>query len=406
MTTSHAIPVPSNFPVTWPRPEDARLHWRKMGAGRIPPMMVELNRREFEAFARGYALSGRPEVPPRILAANGWLYKHTVPSDPAALAAWENNLPAELERALTRPLGHWRERLLPPVEQLLGRLSGADLAAVTVEELSRRFAAALELDDLVEMLIQPISLLKTVLTQHRAMHAELVGDEPAWEPLVQPAESLPREMQREIENLAQWARTAPGLLEALAEPNAWNGLNGLPADTRQEFEQRLQAFLAAHGRRHDGRDLMAPTWSEDPTPVLRRIREAADQPQALAAVDPDQLMVQVDQRLAAHSPGVQREYLALLERAREASLVREEYQELMQHRVRVHIREILLEFGRRLAAGGELTSPQEIWWLTPEELLAPAPGLRERVAARLAEWELFATVEPPAELGAKPPAIR
>ena len=73
----------------------------------------------------------------------------------------------------------------------------------------------------------------------------------------------------------------------------------------------------------------------------------------------------------------------------------------MQQHVRVHLRETLLEFGRRLTAGGELTSPDQIWWLTPAELLHSTPGLRGRVEARIAEWERFASVDAPAELGSK-----
>ena len=133
------------------QPIDAELYLRRMGGGRIPPMMVDLNLREFEAFACGYALSGRPETPPRIMAVNGYLYKHTVPADPQALAAWEGDLPAKLAEAVAQPLTYWREEQLPQVERLRDRLLHVDLTALTTDQLRQCLATALELDDLVEI---------------------------------------------------------------------------------------------------------------------------------------------------------------------------------------------------------------------------------------------------------------
>ena len=159
-------------------------------------------------------------------------------------------------------------------------------------------------------------LLKRVLVQYQQLHEALFGPEFAVAPLLQPQESLQRQMEREIGHLAQTALAAPEVLAWLTASGARVALNQWQTEAGRKFEQQLQAFLSAHGRRHDGRDLMAPTWREDPTPVLKRIQEAAQQGQSLGSASSDQLLEQVHQRLASHPREARRAYMDLLGRAR------------------------------------------------------------------------------------------
>src|SRR5205085_165264 len=68
------------------------------------------------------------------------------------------------------------------------------------------------------------------------------------------------------------------------------------------------------------------------------------------------------------------------------------------------LRRVFLEFGRRFAAAGVVDTPDDVFYLTPDEVRETATALprldrRRLVAGRRAEMEYFRTITPPPALG-------
>lgn len=406
------IPVPPDFPVRWERAGDAALHWELLNRNQVPPMAAAITRLEFAAYARGFSQSGQPAPAIRLLQVNGYLYLHKTKTDPVGSRA-EAPPAGALARAAAQPLAFWREEMLPELQGALARLEALDLPAAAWPELQAGLKGALALDQRVEELLQPIMAMQAAYRAFKVWHEELFGPGLPHKPLLQGLDSVLTRMNRELDQLCRMALETPEVQAALRDPDSGRMqavLEKSPAG--QAFGRELTAFLLRHGRRLSSRDLTAPTWQEDPTPILQVLREAMDNPSSVPGAELHAMAARraeaeaaVQGRLELHSRSVRERYAEGLHLAREVAVVVEEHNYWMHRRCRTPIREVLLECGRRLAAGGQLAQAEHVWWLTPEELLPdgpPAPGWRDMVAARQAEWGRYAAVTPPMELGSRP----
>ena len=173
----------------------------------------------------------------------------------------------------------------------------------------------------------------------------------------------------------------------------------------------LRTFLERHGHRLSGRDLRCPTWREAPGIVIGLAARtggggARDGAEASA------------RRLAAtatiteavgHGPGGQtrrRAFLTILALAQRYYAVRENMR-YHADRFLARLRALALDAGGALVAHGVLESPEDVFFLTFDELAATAAGapLVAPLTARRAAFDRDAVAAPPLRLGHEPPSL-
>jgi len=209
------------------------------------------------------------------------------------------------------------------------------------------------------------------------------------------------ETNKALWDLAQIAKASPvvsDLLRRYGEGEVMGHLEETPEG--RAFLDALERFLSAYGHREIRMDILYPTWGEDPAPVFGFVR---------GYLDADD----------AQSPHAQQAYLA---RQREA-LTEEVRTRVGQDRLgrhlvwplfrwvlghtQIHTRErdtmhfeltrlfppfrrLLLELGRRWRERGLIAEPDDVFFLTLDELedVAESPqAMPEGVRARRAEFE-------------------
>src|SRR5215213_1854511 len=196
-----------------------------------------------------------------------------------------------------------------------------------------------------------------------------------------------------LEELATQVRAEPLVRAAFGEldpPTLLTQLNSDPAFTG--FRQALREFLDSYGNRETVSPLVisAPTWADDPTPVLGMIKILVEERPQPTAVRPS---AAAERRLLEHrllrSPRRRAAVLRAIEAARQAIAFREDTHFHATRAIPI-LRHMLLEAGRRLVEAGVLPEAQDVFHLHLEELealpepdhLSPADARRIRTTAR------------------------
>jgi phosphohistidine swiveling domain-containing protein len=198
---------------------------------------------------------------------------------------------------------------------------------------------------------------------------------------------------RALDELATQVRADPPVRAAFTEldpPTLMTRLDSEPG--LAGFRQALRQFLDEYGNRETVSPLVitAPTWGDDPTPVLGMIKvRVEEQPQA-SAPKPS---AEAERRLLDHrllrSPRRRAAMRRAIETARNGVAFREDTH-FHATRALPILRHLLLEAGHRLAEAGVLREAEDVFHLHLEELealpgpdqLAAAEADRIRTAAR------------------------
>jgi len=427
MTDPHAapftpIPTPEDFPVTWPEPAAANLHWTR-DRMHFPDAVTPALDLFFEAhnagFVHAFALYEMPLEAVVLRRINYYAYNAVVPRrlTHEEMAAMGERAQRHLGAAMMRSAEHWNATLLPEVEEHLRFWRAADLRAASLEQLTahaeetrRRWSRLWEIH--FELMVP--SLLAGSLFQET--YADLFGAERAFDAftLLQGFGNKTTEM-----NLALWrlARSANDEVRATVlgtDPGAVAGvLQGSEAGRR--FLQAFDAYLQAYGRRSDTWELSIPSWLEDPTPVWRMLREHLAEPDAdpeaeLArlADQRDAAIAEARSRLARYPRPVVDHFEAMLRAAQEATILSEDHGFYIDFEGAYHVRQVLLELGRRMAAAGALASADDVMLLTLDEVLEavrerPIRDRRGVAEERRRALVRFGAVEEPEMVGTLPP---
>ncbi|WP_138415386.1 PEP/pyruvate-binding domain-containing protein [Sinomonas gamaensis] len=180
-----------------------------------------------------------------------------------------------------------------------------------------------------------------------------------------------------LESLAETVRADPALREAARELDAAAFLEAVR--TRPEFARfhaDLNAFLAEYGHRESVSVVVAtaPSWRDDPAPVVAIVQSLAAAPQRLRSDNPGETALR---ELLAHPllrvPWAKERAEGLVELARRGLAFREDSHALAV-KLMPPLRAAFVELGRRLVAAGTLAQPEDVFHLRLEELRAlPAP---------------------------------
>jgi pyruvate,water dikinase len=200
----------------------------------------------------------------------------------------------------------------------------------------------------------------------------------------------------------QLAAVGDALREAGVDPATITSIDAV--DAVPQAKERLDEYLRHHGwRLTTGYDLEDRSLNELPDVLLASIRATA-RPR-------DERDEQADGSIAAlreQIPEADRTaFDEIVEDARLSYGLRDENGPLTYEWPAGLLRRALLEAGRRLAASGALTTRDEVFELSVEEIAAllrggAGPG-REEIDRRAAERRWWATLEPPARLGPEEP---
>jgi pyruvate,water dikinase len=358
---------------------------------------ISLNRQSVGRAAEEFALLAPA---PELAVIDGYAYGGSMAQREAPLpervAAFEERVRSGHEGVVLR---RWREEHRPAFLAELTRLGACDLAAMTDAALSAHLdsaQAAMNRCDTVHFTDGQAAAL--VIGRLGIFCTERLGlDAPAIIALLAGASSASNEPTARLEVLAREAVASPALRAALDAIDPW---------TDARVRAFLQPYLDTYGHRALDFALHRPTLAEQPRRAVRLLQEAiarvtegddqaADRARSLAeTVDALRARLPTDDDRATFD--------RLLADARDAYGVRDDDVSFSMW-ARGLMRYALLEAGRRLAARGLLTEPEQIWYLHRAELEAAlvgtgAAGLAERAAQRQREHLRQEAEGPPPEV--------
>jgi len=202
-------------------------------------------------------------------------------------------------------------------------------------------------------------------------------------------------------DLGQKAKASPAvsdLLRRYGEQEVRSHLEQISEG--RAFLQELERFLEVYGHREIRMDILFPTWGEDPTPVLSFVRAYLDadeaqsphRQQARLVQEREELTERVKERLGQDRVG---RYLVwpLFRWLLGHSQIHTRERDTMHFemtRIIPHARRMMLELGRRWRERGLMERPEDVFFLTWDELNAMAASPRpmhETVQANRDEFE-------------------
>jgi len=413
------IPVPADFPVTWEQPDDERLFWnldRMHFPDLLTPMDFALLRAAHEQLNWAFAHYGIPlSYSTRYVNYRWYLSVNPTVSDlslmPSLMQAGLERLSATISRLETI----WNVEWLPEVRDHLATWDAFDLAGATMEELLVHFDETLARHNRVWQ----IHFLQTfpvymAMSMFEDLYQDLFGVEQGLNAYVL-MQGLPNktvEMGRALWQLSRTVLASPVLRNAFDTSDPLRTL--AQAAEGQAFLIEFDAFLNEWGRRGEQLGVSYVSWREDPSQAIAHIRDYVNQPefdfdaqQAALAAEREEAIAIARARLAGYPRTVIEQYESMLYHAQVATVISEDHNYYIDFVAMDHVRQVVLELGRRFARAGVIAAPQDIFLLTPDELRETAARLHEidrkvLVARRTAEMDRERQVAPPQSLGTLP----
>ncbi len=415
------------FPVEWESPEDAQAFWIiDVVHCPVPIHRLDYDLRMLPLLTGANTVNERFGLPlgaePRLI--HGFIYQKIISRElapeavPGVLAAAD----AAVRRGYVDLQGRWEKEWLPEIHDHLGALDGFDSGAAPLPallahlgEVRRRVVRLWELHN--ELLLPVIVALSDFDQAYRDLFPEAKPLD-AYELLAGFANKTV-EANLHLWELGREAARSPSL-RALVVDGPPEALAAALAgsDEGRALWSRIKEYSFAYGERNDDLFLDRPTWVEDPTPILRGLREAVLQPDRDLAVELRQQASRREARLgevraalASHPRPVVEEFEALLRAAQTATVLSEDHHFWIDCKVTHHARRVAVEVGHRLAERGALDAAADVFHLSLAELetladpAAASAHLHASIAAQKAEAARFAGVTPPMILGVPRPFL-
>ncbi len=413
------LPVPPDFPVTWDSPEEQALLWRWDNIhSPLPasPMQVSVWEASISEGSRRAAETLRRTGRTLRRRIHGYSYSASVPTTPSPEHRAEEA--AAMEEAIRNTRRRWDAEFLPALERDLAYMRSLDLERSPDARLLEYLEEALKLLKehwyIHTLVVLPLS---AAVERLDSLFRHAMGDDAGQgaHQLLQGLDNKSLETDRALQALADEARRRPRVAGVLAR--------GRPClKTREElaafaegreFLGLLDSFLSVYGYRPTGFDLMYPTWVEDPSFVLLNVkgylasppRDLEGEAAALAA-ESSRLLARVLERLEGDRPR-REQFLEAYQHARALWPLKEDHSFYIDQGSVAAVRVLIAEMGRRLVRKGVLSVPDDVFFLTLDELIASMAGeagldLRGRVKARREERDRSMKVTPPQFLGTLP----
>lgn len=371
-------------------------------------------------FSHGIRAYDAPLEGMQVRTINGYQYQAMVPmtGTPEQMAAQGALAEAAVRGAIGRLDELWSEQILPEVREHLGFWDSFDLEGATRDAFAAHVAetwqrlrrvwelhfeivlpaylAVSEFDELYRGLFPEAGALDAYRLLEGLPNLTVEVGQAAW--------ALSRRAGREVREVlvSHPAADVPAALYATAAGRA--------------FLAEVEQYVDRYGRRADKWTIVAPSWTEDPTPVIERLQdfvrrpdsEAPDVTTQAAAGARERAIAEARERLRDYPAQIAGQFEAMLAAAQSGLVISEDHNFYIDNMSIHHLRAVLLEAGRRLAGDGAIVAADDVFMLTPDELRsaleAPGADLRAAVEQRLAAIAEQRTITPPPVLGAIPTA--
>jgi pyruvate,water dikinase len=323
-----------------------------------------------------------------------------------------------LETAIGRLGELWDEEYLPEIKRHLAFWESLDPSHSTLPDLVSQLDDSLERTRrLYEIHFLIWFPFMAAISLFDDFYREVFGSSSPFDAyrLLQGFANQTVESGRALWQLSRRALELPRVRAVLEQTPAADTLAALEASAEgQMFMRLLRDYLETWGQRGERWGWSFASWIEDPTPVIKALKDYVRQPdrdlqaEMLAQVEArEQLVADARARLRSHPPAVAERFEFLLTAAQRAIVLTEDHSHWIDFRCMYHLHRISLEVGRRFAAAGVIDAPEDVFLLSPSEvrdtaLELPRLNRRAQVAARRAEMEYFRSVPVPATLGTSP----
>jgi phosphoenolpyruvate synthase/pyruvate phosphate dikinase len=174
-----------------------------------------------------------------------------------------------------------------------------------------------------------------------------------------------------------------------------------------KFRDEFDEFMREYGHRSHTREIYFPRWADDPTLVVDILRSLASAPdidvERLEKEKAEQRLAtekEIGRRISALSLGFfkKRIFNIILGYAQIYLQFRENQRFYLDHMI-ARQRRIFVEYGRRYATRGFIGKPDDIFFLSKEEIFEIAkgtlPDMKEKISERRAEFERYRDYLPP-----------
>lgn len=409
------------FPVIWDSSQEAEDMWildqihcpkpicRLDYQLRLHPLLAASNRINIRL---GLPISSEPKL------INGYIYGRVVTDDldPATLPRVLQACDEKVRRGYTELSRSWEEIWLPRIQEHLAGLAGVDIAGAPFPDLCSHVGVVRErVESLWELHQELLMPLMMAIHDFEETFRDLfpnAGPLAAFD-LLGGLPNKTTETNLKLWELGGMAAQDADLLASVSEDE----ISTLPQRLAQTEKgvalwSEIEAFLRVYGERNDSLLLDDPTWIDDPTSVLRGLREAALQPErdlvadfSLLAQAREEKVLSLRAELATLPAAVTAEFEHLLAAAQVATVLSEDHHFWIDCKITHHARRVALELGRRLQERDLLDARLDVFHLGIDELVALADAipdqdaLRRRVALRKAEQVRFSDLQPPLVLG-------
>ena len=406
--------------IAWPEPgyEDLSWVWDQMHFPRpATPYSASL---DCPAMGAGVTTASRSlGLPLRVVVCNigGYNYGATDLLD-SDFDAWMPQVQTTVMGRLDGLLDRWHDTWLPEVQQLNGRLREFDYAGASTAGLIAQIDESRRIRerawDIHMQVVVPITLVAGELENvwEAAFGAERGGEALA---LLQGFPNKTMEAGAALWALSREALAAPAVAKLIAETPVRRIVPLLATtDDGRAFKAKLDAYLEAYGWRSGAFEFADAAWIEDPSMAIATMRDYLKQPDdtdparraARAAAERDELFARVSPEIDAAPNGAL--LRGMLPLAQQYLTIQEDHNFYIDQMNTVLMRLPALEAGRRLAAADAIALPDDVFFLTVDEVgeALEAPSARawaELIAERRAAWNRQAEAPPPPNLGAPPP---
>jgi phosphohistidine swiveling domain-containing protein len=425
MEQHDSIPASPNFPVTWESPDDERLFWTR-DTMHFPDQMNEL---EGElvirvAHAHGFARASEAyDMPIRLQPRriNTYYYMAVAPvmAPPEEMEAMEERAQEKIGDAMVRLGETWSEDYLPEIQQYLQDWEDFDLRGASMPELLAHLDETLaKLQRLWEIHFFIAFPMLMAISTFEEFYRDLFDSEGAFDAyrMLQGLDNKTVESGQMLWQLSRKALEMPEVRKILTESAAADVVPALEGSAEgREFLMEFGAYLDEYGHRGDKWGVSYPTWTENPTPVIKMLKDYITQPGggpdeelAALAAEREHHLAETRERLGGYPQTVRDQFEILLKAAEEGTVLSEDHGFWIDFNSTARVRKVFMEFGRRFAEARVVEDPSDVFHLTLDEIRETAEQLpnldsMDLVAQRKAEIERFGRIQPPPALGTPPP---
>jgi phosphohistidine swiveling domain-containing protein len=424
LAPAQPIPQPPDFRVYFEPGED-RLLWER-DRTHFPQQLTPLEEDFVATFlagglTHGFAHYSVPLAGARSRAFHGYSYSAFEPLAlaPDEIAARSRRSEAALEATIARLEDLWEEEWLPEIFEHLAAMEALEPRAVpsTVGLVDVLECYWEHLARLWQIHFEVVFPAYVAVSEFEDLYRDLFGGGQfdAYR-LLHGFPTRTFEVGCDLWRLSRIALRSPEVADVLATeaaadvPAALAGVEG-GAEVLDELDRHLEAF----GHRTATWGLVTPSFVEDPSPVLKMLKDYATQPDSASpAHELDRLareraiaVAEAREALRGYPAPVVAQFEALLQSAQVGLLLTEDHGFYIDAYAVSLLRDLLSEMGRRLVADGILDDADDVLMLTYDDLRVAAldlPGTDPRtlVEQRRATLAGYADITPPAALGTTP----